>query len=192
MDRIRLRLVAERLNQNIQVVPKMTFSRFKLRIRVQTSTWNVQVEQNPSSAVSSFSYKSRCDCSHCDICKCFLALNFNSQFKTLFHLGEFYIMSAMTTIKPKLSRFGSGLCSVVQYRAYRDRLKSMQILLSITQAEPGRTGKQEQEQTSRNHIQAFLPISVHIFKCCIMLPSRSVTAAIGTYAPPRSTRTGQV
>ena len=72
MDRIRLRLVAERLNQNIQVVPKMTFSRFKLRIRVQTSTWNVQVEQNLSNAVSSFIYKSRCECSHCDICKCFL------------------------------------------------------------------------------------------------------------------------
>ena len=38
---------------------------------------------------------------------------------------------------------------------YRDRLKSMQILLSRTQAGPGRTGKQEQEQTSRNHVQAF-------------------------------------
>ena len=38
---------------------------------------------------------------------------------------------------------------------HRDRLKSMQILLSMTQAGPGRTGKQEQEQTSRNHVQAF-------------------------------------
>ena len=38
---------------------------------------------------------------------------------------------------------------------YRDRLKSMQILLSMTQEGPGRTGKQEQEQTSRNHIQTF-------------------------------------
>ena len=37
---------------------------------------------------------------------------------------------------------------------YRDRLKSMQILLSRTQAGPGRIGKQEQEQTSRNHVQA--------------------------------------
>ena len=36
----------------------------------------------------------------------------------------------------------------------------MQILLSWTQAGAGRTGKQEQEQTSRNHVQAFLPISV--------------------------------
>ena len=40
-------------------------------------------------------------------------------------------------------------------QTYRDRLKSMQILLSRTQAGPGRTGKQEQEQTSRNHVQAF-------------------------------------
>ena len=44
---------------------------------------------------------------------------------------------------------------------YRDRLKSMQILLSRSQAGPGRTGKQEQGQTSRNHVQAFQPISVY-------------------------------
>ena len=34
-----------------------------------------------------------------------------------------------------------------------DQLKNMQILLSRTQAGPGRAGKQEQEQTSRKHIQ---------------------------------------
>ena len=44
---------------------------------------------------------------------------------------------------------------------YRDRLKSMQILLSRSQAGPGRTGKQEQGQTSHNHVQAFQPISVY-------------------------------
>ena len=38
---------------------------------------------------------------------------------------------------------------------YRDRQKGMQILLSRTQAGPNRTGKEEQEQTSRNHVQAF-------------------------------------
>ena len=38
---------------------------------------------------------------------------------------------------------------------YRDRLKGMQILLSRTQAGAGRTVQQEQEQTSRNHVQAF-------------------------------------
>ena len=38
---------------------------------------------------------------------------------------------------------------------YRDRLKGVQILLSGTQAEPGRTVKQEQEEISRNHVQAF-------------------------------------
>ena len=38
---------------------------------------------------------------------------------------------------------------------YRDRLKGMKILLSRTQAGSGRTGKQEQEQTSCNHVQAF-------------------------------------
>ena len=38
---------------------------------------------------------------------------------------------------------------------YREWLKGMQILLSGTQAGPGRTGKQEQEQISRNHVQTF-------------------------------------
>ena len=44
---------------------------------------------------------------------------------------------------------------------YRDRLKSMLILLSRTQAGPGRAGKQEQEQISPNHLQAFWLISVY-------------------------------
>ena len=35
---------------------------------------------------------------------------------------------------------------------YSDRQKSMQIFLSKTQTGPGRTGKQEQEQTSRSTI----------------------------------------
>ena len=33
----------------------------------------------------------------------------------------------------------------------------MQILLSNNQAGPGRTVKQEQEEISRNHVQAFIP-----------------------------------
>ena len=36
----------------------------------------------------------------------------------------------------------------------------MQILLSMSPAGPGRTGKQEQEQLSPNHVQAFFPSSV--------------------------------
>ena len=38
---------------------------------------------------------------------------------------------------------------------YRDRLKSMQILLSMTQAGPGRAVKHEQEEISRNQVQTF-------------------------------------
>ena len=38
----------------------------------------------------------------------------------------------------------------------------MFVLLSRTQAGPGRTVKQEQEEVSRNHVQAFIPGSVHI------------------------------
>ena len=41
------------------------------------------------------------------------------------------------------------------FRIYRDRLKGVQILLSRTQAGPGRTVKQEQEEASRNHVQTF-------------------------------------
>ena len=37
----------------------------------------------------------------------------------------------------------------------------MQILLSNSQAGSGRTVKQEQEEISRNHVQAFIPGSVH-------------------------------
>ena len=37
----------------------------------------------------------------------------------------------------------------------------MQILLSRTQAGPGRTVKQEQEDISRNHVQTFSGCSVH-------------------------------
>ena len=38
---------------------------------------------------------------------------------------------------------------------YRDRLKGVQISLSNSQAGPGRKLKQEQEEISRNHAQAF-------------------------------------
>ena len=38
---------------------------------------------------------------------------------------------------------------------YRDRLKGMQILLSNSQAGPGRKVKQEQEEISRNLVEAF-------------------------------------
>ena len=43
---------------------------------------------------------------------------------------------------------------------YRARNKGMQILLSNSQAVPGTTVKQEQEEISRNHVQAFIPGSV--------------------------------
>ena len=49
-------------------------------------------------------------------------------------------------------------CAVYVYDLvgmYRDRLKGVQILLSNSQAGPGRTVKQEQEEISRNHVQAF-------------------------------------
>ena len=44
---------------------------------------------------------------------------------------------------------------------YRARNKGMHILLSNSQARSGRTVKQEQEEISRNHVQAFIPGSVY-------------------------------
>ena len=38
---------------------------------------------------------------------------------------------------------------------YRGELKGLYVLLSRTQAGPGRAVKQEQEENSRNHVQAF-------------------------------------
>ena len=60
---------------------------------------------------------------------------------------------------PRVARCLS-LLSATFAHMYRARNKGMQILLSNSQAGPGRTVKQEQEEISRNHVQAFIPGSV--------------------------------
>ena len=45
---------------------------------------------------------------------------------------------------------------------YRDRLKDVQLLLSNCQAGPDITVKQEQEESSHNHVQTFIYLSVHV------------------------------
>ena len=47
---------------------------------------------------------------------------------------------------------------------YRDEIYSLQILLSRTQAGPGRTVKKEQEEISPNHVQRINLLSVHLLK----------------------------
>ena len=47
---------------------------------------------------------------------------------------------------------------------YRGENKGLFVLLSRTQAGPGRTVKQEQEEISRNHVQTFISPSVHVVK----------------------------
>ena len=47
-----------------------------------------------------------------------------------------------------------------KHEKYRAEKKSLQILLSRTQAGPGRKVKQEQEEISRNHVQTFIYLSV--------------------------------
>ena len=44
--------------------------------------------------------------------------------------------------------------------AYRGANKGLHVLLSRTQAGPGRTVKQEEEEISRNHVQTFIFLSV--------------------------------
>ena len=50
--------------------------------------------------------------------------------------------------------------STFSHSLYRDEIYSLQMLLSRTQAGPGRTVKQEQEETSQNHVQRINLISV--------------------------------
>ena len=45
---------------------------------------------------------------------------------------------------------------------YRDGNKGLYVLLSRTQAEPGRTVEHEQEEISPNHVQTFIYLSVHV------------------------------
>ena len=55
--------------------------------------------------------------------------------------------------------FGRGRPSFCLH-VYRVQNKGMQILLSNSQAGPGRRVKHEQEEISRNHVGAFIPGSV--------------------------------
>ena len=50
---------------------------------------------------------------------------------------------------------------------YRGGNKGLFVLVSRTQAGPGRAVKQEQEEISRNHVQTFISPSVETFSCCI-------------------------
>ena len=56
--------------------------------------------------------------------------------------------------------FGDSL-SWLAVQTYREANKGLYVLLSRTQAGPGRTVKQEQEEISRNHVQTFIYLSVH-------------------------------
>ena len=50
---------------------------------------------------------------------------------------------------------------------YRGGNKGLFVLLSNTQAGPGRTVKQEQEEISRNHVQTFISPSVYVLSWAI-------------------------
>ena len=72
---------------------------------------------------------------------------------------------------------------------YRGEKKSLQILLSSTQAGPGRKVKQEQEEIYRNHVQAFIPGSVCTYdftsNAVVELPKTNVTNNMTMREVPR-------
>ena len=68
---------------------------------------------------------------------------------------------------------------MISNHSYRAEKKSLQILLSSTQAGPGRKVKQEQEEISRNHVQAFIPGSVLILILCDAI--RSLRGELSIY-----------
>ena len=55
---------------------------------------------------------------------------------------------------------------------YREPAKGLQILLSRTQAGPGRAVKEEQEEISPNHVQAIYGASVVLFCAQLRRPAR--------------------
>ena len=65
-------------------------------------------------------------------------------------------------VMPVKTWTGIGLfaAGVISVRHHRDEIYSLQILLNRTQAGPGRTVKQEQGETSLNHVQRLNLISV--------------------------------
>ena len=53
-------------------------------------------------------------------------------------------------------------CSQFKELYYRGVNKGLYVLLSRTQAEPGRKVKQQQKEISRNHVQTFIYLSVQL------------------------------
>ena len=60
----------------------------------------------------------------------------------------------INSMKKNLHHFWHNFDSVLLVNL-KGELKGLYVLLTRTQAEPGRAVKQEQEENSRNHVQAF-------------------------------------
>ena len=73
-----------------------------------------------------------------------------------------------TPPSPFSSKDGAANCTpsmLYKRHLYRELEKGLQILLSRTQAGPGRAVKQEQEEISPNHVQAISGASVSETAC---------------------------
>ena len=71
-------------------------------------------------------------------------------FFTLFYLSHLFYPRPTPKMGKLLRQF---------WRGTNKKIKILPILLSHSQAGPGRTVKQEQEEMSRNHIQTFIYLS---------------------------------
>ena len=71
--------------------------------------------------------------------------------------------------KENTPRSGFGCFTQFVLSKYRGENNGLFVLLSMIQAGPGRTVKQEQEQISRNHVQTFSGYSVHLQKMRLLL-----------------------
>ena len=97
-------------------------------------------------------------------------------------------------LKTKMADILRGIFSRMFYRAEK---KSLQILLSSTQAGPGRIVKQEQDKISRNHVPRPFVISVHlhglhaspsVLEAAILCSCRSTSREMQSYPWKEMTR----
>ena len=83
-------------------------------------------------------------------------MNLKQEVLSILDIGQSCVNSSPWQLggitQPWTSIFGYILENIFKYK---ERLKGVHILLSNSQAGPGETAKQEQEEISRNHVQTF-------------------------------------
>ena len=78
----------------------------------------------------------------------------------------------------KADHFRDCIADTSHPSKYRGEKKGLQILLSYSQAGPGRKAKQGQEEISRNHVPTFFLGSVCYLQCATARPSCVLSGAL--------------